>query len=353
MKTKLIFYLEEQRKMVFNLLCDDISDIILKQIEKEVKYHYRGRNWDTQIEDCEDYEEFIEELIAEIDEEDLVIRENMCDIGENLRITDQKGKWEYRDGSGRYLILNNKKTMYKKVYNDFYKIYNKLIISQFKTDYKSLLFNNEMKSNELEILKLYKPKGYKKIIKKALRRKCKDWMSSNCNESFCNVCKSMKIGWDNYGNVQGCVRVLEDFDYKSNLNNEMCMYCFNNKHNNCITEFYDCKEGKNVNIKIYRLKNKLIDYNNVLYSIYDDDEDLDGDDWDLKIFNVNDSNPSIRDVKFHMNDHSRWCMKSKIFAENMKHMKNNPKQYSKEKLLNEITLFQELEPISNIHNNVH
>jgi len=180
----------------------------------------------------------------------------------------------------------------KKIYNHFLKKSVENIENKVKIDYKKLIFNNELRTNKLEVVKKYTDDNFKKNMKKIINEEIdyhKEDVLENC--LMCEKCSKI-------------VNVDDEHEYMLVINDKyLCRYCWKciDIQNSVIIASYD----------------ELIDYN---------------------CFNWNEDNEDIVNDKFLEKNLKNEIVYA-IHQHNIKLMLDNEKKYTKKDLIYEMRCF--------------
>jgi len=148
----------------------------------------------------------------------------------------------------------------KKIYNHFLKKSVEHIEDKVKIDYKKLIFNNELRTNKLEVVKKYTDDNFKKNMKKIINEEIdyhKEDVLDNC--LMCDKCSNI---------------IDNEKDYLLEINDKyLCRYCWKyidiqNKeliasydeliNYNCFNWNYDTEDIENDKFLKKNLKNEIV-----------------------------------------------------------------------------------------------
>ena len=192
----------------------------------------------------------------------------------------------------------------KKIIKEYIDEYKKIINDKVNIDYKSLLFNNELKTNRLEVIKKYTDEKLLDDITTHLTHNYKQYVDELLEtRKWCNKCKKPRQS-DCY------------LDENWIINGKKCCEV--------------CVKETRINSKaIYHFKDELINYNNFVYtskSLYVENYDLDN------LFKSNTTSTLL-----FLDEKEKII--SVIHNHNINLMLNNSKKYSKKVLLDEMSKY--------------
>ena len=200
--------------------------------------------------------------------------------------------------NGKLIVKKDTKKLLKDYHKDKY---NKFITDKFKVDYKKLIFDNELRTNKMKIIKKYTDKDL-------LKNYCIYDNELQYDDDIEDVLETCK--W--------CSRCKKARYYDGYLHNNIkmggkccCEYCVITS--TTITEKY-----------IFHFKDKLIDYNNFFYNNNINDNWNDG-------YNIETNND------FDLNEKERII--NVIHNHNISVILNNDKKYTKKVLLDEMSKY--------------
>jgi len=197
-----------------------------------------------------------------------------------MEILEQNVKYSKKDNEFQIKSGTN-----KKIYNHFNNKIVKFIEDMVDVDYKKLIFNNELRTNKLELVKKYTDADFKKNIKIIINEDI-EYYKKSILES-CRMCDK-------------CNHIINDeHDYLLYINDKyICRYCWKYieiQNNTLIASYdelinYNCFNWNDDNQDIENIKHKLLK-NEIAYAIHKHN---------IKLMIDNDKKYTKRDLRYEM-----------------------------------------------------
>ena len=310
--------------MSFDMLCDDVREIILSKLNRK-SY---DKNDDNDFSDTEyDFEDWIKE-----DSSDNILHIVLYDFYNEMKFKKVKNdeNYDFEDiFDNKYKIIK-KKQFYKQIYKQTLKLYYEFYSEEYLIDYKTLIFENKLITNEIEVLNKFKPKGFENNFKSFIYNTIDNIIYTE-DKFYCKNCK--KLYHRDYEYVK-----IDDDDVICDRHLDSCFNELFSRYN----LFYTDEDGDYISTYLYSKNDKLIKYDNILIKTYINN------DWKEEVYTINLMLDKEKDMKMYFkrnffdNLSSKYDFILKIFEINMKIINENPTKFSKSKILEEIELYNEV-----------